>query len=267
MQTKPVGKTPITYYGGKQRMLRHILPLIPNHILYCEPFVGGAAVYFAKEPSVVEVVNDTNEALITFYKVAKEHPRKLIKRVKTTLHSRKSHDKAWDIYCNPTHYTEIDLAWAVWVLCSHGFASQISKVWGYDKSRNTMAKRIQNAKMRFDLELCSRLEATQLECKDAIEVIKKYDNEDTFHYVDPPYFNSDCGHYKGYSEDDFKALLEILSNIKGKFLLSSYMSNILTEYTQEKGWHQKTFKQSVSVNAKSGKAKNKIEVLTSNYPL
>lgn len=37
-------KTPISYYGGKQTLLKHILPLIPSHKLYTEAFCGGAAV-------------------------------------------------------------------------------------------------------------------------------------------------------------------------------------------------------------------------------
>ncbi|MEG1485585.1 MAG: DNA adenine methylase [Bacteroidales bacterium] len=43
-------KTPISYYGGKQTLLKHILPLIPEHSLYTEAFAGGYAVLFAKEP-------------------------------------------------------------------------------------------------------------------------------------------------------------------------------------------------------------------------
>lgn len=41
-------KTPITYYGGKRKMVNHILPLIPEHSLYAEPFAGGAAIFWAK---------------------------------------------------------------------------------------------------------------------------------------------------------------------------------------------------------------------------
>lgn len=44
-------KTPISYYGGKQTMLKHILPLIPQHRVYTEAFCGGAAVLFAKRPA------------------------------------------------------------------------------------------------------------------------------------------------------------------------------------------------------------------------
>jgi hypothetical protein len=44
-------KTPITYYGGKQRMIKHILPLIPPHKKYVEPFAGGALPYFSGSDS------------------------------------------------------------------------------------------------------------------------------------------------------------------------------------------------------------------------
>lgn len=51
-------RTPITYYGGKQTLLKYILPLIPPHERYTEAFCGGCAVLFAKEPSKCEVIND-----------------------------------------------------------------------------------------------------------------------------------------------------------------------------------------------------------------
>ena len=35
-------RTPISYYGGKQTMLKHILPLIPSHKIYTEAFCGGS---------------------------------------------------------------------------------------------------------------------------------------------------------------------------------------------------------------------------------
>ena len=62
-------KTPISYYGGKQNLVKRILPIIPEHSLYCEPFVGGGAVFWAKQASNVEVINDTNRELINFYEI------------------------------------------------------------------------------------------------------------------------------------------------------------------------------------------------------
>ena len=59
-------KPPLTYYGGKQKLARQIVSMIPEHRLYCEPFFGGGAVFFAKPPASVEVINDTNGELINF---------------------------------------------------------------------------------------------------------------------------------------------------------------------------------------------------------
>ncbi|PIX06781.1 MAG: methyltransferase, partial [Flavobacteriales bacterium CG_4_8_14_3_um_filter_35_10] len=60
-------KTPISYYGGKQSMLKHILPMIPRHMTYVEPFFGGGAVFWAKPQSEVEIINDYNANVANFY--------------------------------------------------------------------------------------------------------------------------------------------------------------------------------------------------------
>ncbi|GJQ05738.1 DNA adenine methylase [Capnocytophaga canimorsus] len=64
-------RTPISYYGGKQTMLPHILPLIPEHQIYVEPFFGGGAVFWAKEPAKSEIINDFNANVVNFYEVLK----------------------------------------------------------------------------------------------------------------------------------------------------------------------------------------------------
>lgn len=231
-------KTPISYYGGKQKLLSTILTKIPEHNLYCEPFLGGAAVFFGKEPSNVEVINDTNKELMNFYRVCKEKFIDLQSLVRITLHSRKAHQDASIINANPHLFTDVQRAWAVWVLSSQSFSAMLDGTWG-----------------------------AQLECADALYVIQSRDTVDSFFYCDPPYYNSDCGHYDGYSIEDFERLLITLKSIKGKFLLSSYPSKILSDMAKASGWHQWSLETGVSVNGKSGYQKRKVEVLTANYPI
>jgi DNA adenine methylase len=260
-------KTPISYYGGKQKLLSTILTKMPDHQLYCEPFLGGAAIFFGKPQSAVEVINDTNKELMNFYRVCKEKFLDLQSLVRITLHSRKAHQDAKVINANPHLFSDVRRAWAIWVLSSQSFSAMLDGTWGYDKQKRTTTKKISNKREQFTEELAMRLQDAQLECADALYVIQSRDSEKSFFYCDPPYFNSDCGHYDGYTIDDFERLLITLQAVKGKFLLSSYPSPLLAKYAKTNGWHQWSLESGVSVNGKSGYQKRKIEVLTANYPI
>ncbi len=260
-------KTPLTYYGGKQTLAPLIISLFPQHTLYAEPFTGGGAVFFHKPPSKVEVLNDTNGELMNFYRVVRHHFASLQKRIQQTLHSRDAHRKAIVIYNNPDLFGPISRAWAVWVLCAMSFASKMDGPYGYDKKSNTTSKKVAYKREGFLQMYATRLEKVQIECADALYIIKSRDYPEAFFYCDPPYVGSDCGHYKGYTEAEYEALLGLLSSISGKFLLSSYPSDVLAHYIETCQWNSLKRDMLVSVNAKVGNPKKKTEVLTANYPL
>lgn len=261
-------KTPLTYYGGKQGLVHIILPLIPRHQTYVEPFVGGGAIFWAKPPSKVEVVNDYNRELINFYEVCKNNFVELEKLIRISLHSRSLHNDAQAIYNNPHLFSNLQRAWAVWVLCNQSFSSKINDSWGYDKTGSTSTLKLFNKRQSFTEEYAIRLQNVQIENTDALRIINSRDYEQAFHYCDPPYINTDCGHYDGYSREDFLALLKCLSEVKGKFLLSSYPSTELAEFTKEHNWHNINLHREVIVDINRGKPrKRKIEVLTANYEL
>tara|TARA_R110002124_G_scaffold17532_3_gene73506 strand:+ start:387554 stop:388351 length:798 start_codon:yes stop_codon:yes gene_type:complete len=260
-------KTPITYYGGKLNMLSAILPLIPKHRIYTEAFFGGGAVFFAKEPSESEIINDTNNMVVNFYEVVKTDFDSLKARVNQTLFSRATYTVANTIYRMPHLFNKLQQAWAFYVATNMGFSCQIGS-WGYDKYSKRV-KAFLNKKLAFDENISQRLVTAQIENTDACRVIQSRDTKDAFHYVDPPYIDSNQGHYGGYNKEDYKRLLETLSNIKGKFLLSSYPSEILSMYAQANGWHTLIFEKPLSAQkAVKGKPRaRKVEVLTANYPI
>lgn len=228
-------------------MINKILPLIPQHELYCEPFLGGAAVFFSKEKSKVEILNDTNQELINFYKVMQNRFHELNALIRVTLHSREQHDNAHIIYNKPQLFDEVRRAWAVWVLANQSFASQIDSSWGFDRANGTMTTKTTNKKKEFAEDLAIRLQNVQIECADALYVIKSRDCAGAFFYCDPPYYNSYLGHYDGYTVEDFEMLLKLLSKVKGKFLLSSYPSDLLKTYQKEHGWYSQQHEGKVSV--------------------
>lgn len=261
-------KTPITYYGGKQKLLPVILPLFPQHKTFTEPFIGGGAVFWAKARSDVEVVNDNNREIINFYQVTQSNFTKLEKMISATLHSRSLYNDAYVIYNNPHMFSNLQRAWAVWALAAQSFSSKFGGGWGYDVSTKKSARLISNKRDSFLPEYSERLRYVQIECTDALRIIRIRDTLETFHYYDPPYFNADCGHYDKYDINDFEALLNTLENIKGKFLLSSYASDMLSSYSKRNQWFTKKLEQKVSVPTGVGSSsKRKIELLTANYDI
>lgn len=256
-------KTPISYYGGKQQMLPVIKPLIPNHRIYTESFCGGAAVFWAKEPAPVEIINDMNGNVANFYKVLRSDLEGLKKHLSATLHSRETYKYALTIYHLPYLFTEMQRAWAFWICTNSGFSHQIGS-WAFDSSGKTV-KMLGNKLTMLTTAYAERLKNVTVEQNDACRIIERFDAPDAFHYVDPPYLNCDQGHYAGYAEDDFKRLLNALSGVKGKFLMSSYPHPLLTEYAAKNGWNTKEIVMHLSASSKSGKRKT--EILTANYEI
>jgi DNA adenine methylase len=260
-------KTPVSYYGGKQTLARIILGLIPPHRLYCEPFLGGAAVFFAKEPSNVEVINDTNGEIVNFFKVAKEKPAALKKEIAVTLHSRDQHRQAKVIYANPDMFDQVKRAWAVWTLANASFGHKLTGGYAYSRIGSNWSRSLDTKRQGFFLEYADRLRKVQIECYDALKIIRSRDINDAFFYLDPPYVGADQGHYDGYTQEDFDTLLELLKGLQGKFLLSSYRNKSLTDHIKRNKWHTLELRMSNSMTHRSSVVRDKIEVLTANYPI
>jgi len=260
-------KTPITYYGGKQTMLKYIKPLIPIHNLYCEPFAGGAPVFFDKLPAKVNIINDLNKELINFYRVIVSQPEDLKREVLCTLHSRVQHKHAGYIYQNPLYFSEVQRAWAIWVLSNQSFSGILTSSFSIEKNRGAKARKIKNAKLVFCDELRELLEKATIECNDAFAVIKKYDTSESFFFLDPPYVGCDMGHYSGMFDDSsLEKLLRLCSDLKGRFMLTMYPNEIIKRYSDENGWIIHSVERRVSASNKEKKRKQ-IEWMVCNYSI
>ncbi|HEY5214942.1 MAG TPA: DNA adenine methylase, partial [Acidobacteriaceae bacterium] len=80
---------PLAYIGGKRAIAKQIIAALPEHRTYAEIFAGGAQVFFAKEPSKVEVLNDLDGEISNFFRVAQRHHEELIRYMRFTVVSRK----------------------------------------------------------------------------------------------------------------------------------------------------------------------------------
>lgn len=262
---KPLLKTPISYYGGKQKMLKHILPLIPKHDVYVEPFVGGGAVLFAKKPSKVEVINDINGNLATFYRVLKNDFESLNAKIQDTLHCEYTYKQTKEIYKNSDsgNYSDVDIAWACWVQCNMSFTNSPTAGFAFNLESKPQYRVTEGKKKRLDE---FRMRNVYVFNRTAIDLINRYDSENAFFYFDPPYAESNCKHYEK-EKHVYYELLDLLPSIKGKWLMSSYPSEQLTELRKMHGWNYQDIEKPLSVTGKRKEKKMKTECLTWNYEL
>jgi len=229
----------ISYYGGKQRMAKRIVDLIPKHTVYIEPFFGGGAVFFKKPfPPVTntthyrEVINDSSQDLINLYRQFQKNPDEIIHRIKTTPYSRAEYQRAKEILKSNCD-DPLERARAYYVNIQQSFGSKLFSGWGTGVFSRNSAITYKN-KISHVESFIDRLAEVHIECDDALNVIKRWDSPQSFFYLDPPYFNTNMGHYGGYSAEDFGKLIDCLNNIQGSFLLSCYDSKISINTDWEK---------------------------------
>ena len=69
-------------------------------------------------------------------------------------------------------------------------------------------------------EVSKRLNGVVIEHKDFENLIKVYDRTGALFYCDPPYHSTEKFYDMPFTEDDHRRLRDVLSGIKGRFLLS-----------------------------------------------
>lgn len=251
--------------------------MIPPHKVYIEPFFGGGAVFFAKQPSYLEVINDINDNVVTFFRVCQDEQsfKELSSKIHSTLFSEALFLQAKTIWNGYWPASDIERAWAVWVCCNYAFNATPYGGWKWDMGiagshSGVVAANKRNA---FTDAVFNRLEFAQISCRNANDVLCERSSVDAFAYIDPPYIGCDQKHYRGFSEDDFRQLLTVLQdNYKGKFLLSAFANDIILEFAERNNWTIVTKNMPMSVvnwrikeRGVQGNSKRKNELLVFNY--
>jgi DNA adenine methylase len=207
---------PLPYIGGKNRLAKKIISLLPEHITYVEPFAGGAQVLFHKSPSNVEVLNDLDFEIVNFFRVCQWHYQELLRYLQYCLVSRTLHEL--HLATNPATLTDIQRAARFFYLQKNSFGGLILKQkfhYGVTQPSNYNAVRIPE----IIEQAHKRLTRVQVESLPYERILGKYDRPTTFFYLDPPYWGPKL--YKfNFTDTDFEALAGRLGTLKGKFILS-----------------------------------------------
>ncbi|MGH9949336.1 MAG: DNA adenine methylase [Pyrinomonadaceae bacterium] len=217
--------SPIKWVGGKSRLRKFIIPILPEHSCYVEPFAGAAWVLFGKSPSDVEIINDIDQELVNFFRVVKEKPDALIDSFQWELVSRSEFERL--AYVDLTTMSDVERA--------HRFFCIIMGGWGGELNYPRFATSISDGghgnrligalkTLRSRIEpVHRRLSTVIIENLDWEKCIDRYDRCGTVFYIDPPYPGNGANYFHNMREwDAHKELATRLRNTEAKWILSSY---------------------------------------------
>jgi DNA adenine methylase len=226
------------WYGGKYTHLSWLLPLLPRTKHFCEPFAGSGVVLLNREPSPIETLNDIDGDIVNFFRILREKPEELIRRLYLTPFSYEEFKRACELK-REENISDVERARLFFIRAEQvriGLAQEATPGrWAWCKltSRRGMAGAVSRWLSKIDNleDLVDRLRRVQIENKPAIEVIKKYDSPETLFYCDPPYPHISRGDKNAYGyemkDQDHRRLAEVLNSVQGLVALSGYRSSFM----------------------------------------
>ncbi len=217
--------SPFKWVGGKSRLRKQIISLLPKHTCYVELFSGAAWVLFGKPPSDVEVLNDIDQELVTFFRVVKEKPKELIAAFEWELVSRAEFQRLASL--DSTQLTDIQRAHRFYYLIMAGWGGELK----YPRFQTSISDGGHGNRLIGALETLSerikpvhdRLKTVIIENLDWRKCLERYDRPNAIMYIDPPY--PDNGANYAHNMRDWKEHQELANHLhktQCKWILSSY---------------------------------------------
>lgn len=245
-----VPQTILRWPGAKWRIADWIINMFPPHDVYCEPFFGSGAVFFTKQPSGTETINDVDGNIVNLFRVVRDSADELAKVIEMTPYSREEYR-----YCYESEGDEIERARRFLVRTWQAFGGKTycSTAWAHDRTNTVFRPKYWSKLPERILNTVERLKMAQIENMNALDLIVMYNRPNTLLYVDPPYLKStrtqlhyECEFAK---PEEHKELLERCKDHKGHVIISTYENELYN--TELNGWEKKSIK--VATNA-SGSA-------------
>ena len=229
-------KSLLKYPGSKWRIADWIISFFPKHKVYCEPFFGSGALFFKKSPSYIETINDIDGDIVNLFKCCREFPEALATAINLTPFSREEFQRCYERTSDP-----VEQARRTIVRYHQSFGTSNSSLNAWKNSQVGGGPRcatMWNYLPDTVIDCCERLKQAQIECVDAIDLIKRYDDKETLIYLDPPYLSNlrkknmyNCE----MTESQHIEMIATIKQSKSMIILSGYDNNLYN--TELKDWH------------------------------
>jgi DNA adenine methylase len=227
----------LRYYGGKWRLAPWIISFFPPHQNYVEPCGGAASVLLQKPRSPLETYNDLDGNVVNFFRVLRDRPDELIRKIRLTPWARTE----YELSLEPCE-DEVERARRFWLKSWAGI-SMDDQPGGFRISKKPTA---QPAAILHDAPYLwfwvERLQGVQIECIDALECVNRYDKPWTLTYFDPPYVRDERSHkneyFQEWSNEQHIKTAVLLRQCQGYVVVSGYACPLYAELYEAHGWQR-----------------------------
>lgn len=225
----------LRYHGAKWILARWIVGNLPDdHDSYVEPFGGSAAVLLRKPRSRLEIYNDLDGDVVNFFEVLREREGELIRAIYWTPFAHAEQRLAYEPANDPLErarrlyvrsYLTISGPTAQW---NSGFRRQ--KMLSRGRNGFSRMKPAPVSFMETDhlYQVAERLRGVIIEQADALEIIRRYDNDRALFYIDPPYVAAtrkrwaSSAYQHEMTDGQHRELADALHGCRGMVVLSGY---------------------------------------------
>jgi DNA adenine methylase len=253
--------------GGKGKLVDQIAARLPQpsrELTYVEPYFGGGAVFFARRPSGIEVINDANGEIVIFFRVLRDRTDELIWYLQNTPYSRQLFYE-WRAIPDPGQLPDLERAARFFYIARSAFAAESTRknpAWAFAKVFDNKARSMAGAIDEELLRVRDRLRYALIENDDATAVIQRFDSPSAVIYCDPPYLQAtrrDGQYADEMSDADHENLLRVLTRCEGYIAISGYPSDVYSDHLESgQGWSYEDFTHSCHAN-RSGKVGEDID--------
>lgn len=242
-------RTVLKYPGSKWNIAGKLVELIPPHHSYVEPFFGSGAMLFSKAPSDIETINDLDSDVTNLFRCIQKDSDRLSRLVMTTPFSREKYEDTykldiWEVMMPDEPYHKA-LRFLIQCWQGHGFRTNGYKVgWKNDvQGRESMYALWNWYRLpEWIIDIAERFRKVQIENRPALEVIERFNYENVFMYLDPPYLlgTRTAKQYKHeMSDTEHEELLKLILQSNAKIMISGYESDMYNDYLHN--WSKATF--------------------------
>jgi DNA adenine methylase len=186
----------LKYSGQKKSLAKWIIGHFPEgyqETAYLEPFFGSGCVFFHKEPFRIEIVNDRYREIFNLFTQIREHGEALVSLLAQTPWSRDDYLLAYEDATEPLEQARRFLvrSWFSAGGCAGSQKNMRMNTAGDNKSMDCFYRKLPEAIRETARRLkYEKGRYIQIENRDALQLMARYNREDVFMYLDPPHVPS-----------------------------------------------------------------------------